>query len=47
MNINYLKEKEHYGNNEYVETQLNFKKNNNAIIFKRQKKSNYKFIRLL
>ncbi len=32
MSINYLKEKEHYGNNEYVETQLNFKKNNNAII---------------
>ncbi len=32
MDINYLKEKEHYGNNEYVETQLNFKKSNNAII---------------
>ena len=32
MNFNYLKESEHYGENEYIESQLNFMANKNKII---------------
>ena len=32
VNLNYLKESEHYGENEYIESQLNFMANKNKII---------------
>ena len=39
LNFNYLKEQKHYGNNEYIETSLNYKKGSNGIISFKNKRN--------
>ena len=44
LNFDYLKEKKHIGDNEYIKTNLSYNKNNSVLSLSAQKKFNYKFI---